>query len=67
MLSRSVCSVLARPEISRVYQVFFTDGSLVPGSEKKRRDSMDAGYTILGNDVDVYRMFDQFSYKVSPF
>ncbi|XP_076547815.1 TOX high mobility group box family member 4-B isoform X2 [Osmia lignaria lignaria] len=33
------------------------------GSEKKRRDSMDAGYTILGNDVDVCRMFDQFSYK----
>lgn len=26
---------------------------------------MDAGYTILGNDVDVCRMFDQFSYKVS--
>ncbi|XP_076634100.1 uncharacterized protein LOC143348113 [Colletes latitarsis] len=33
------------------------------GSDKKRRDSMDAGYTILGNDVDVCRMFDQFSYK----
>ncbi|XP_006621399.1 TOX high mobility group box family member 3-like isoform X1 [Apis dorsata] len=33
------------------------------GSEKKRRDSMDAGYTILGNDIDVCRMFDQFSYK----
>lgn len=69
MQLRSVClvSVLREYFVSyiRSGERFFTHRSLVPGSEKKRRDSMDAGYTILGNDIDVCRMFDQFSYKVS--
>ncbi|XP_043469030.1 TOX high mobility group box family member 3-like isoform X2 [Leptopilina heterotoma] len=35
------------------------------GGEKKRRGSMDAGYSMLSGDLDVSRMFDQYSYKRS--
>lgn len=28
---------------------------------------MDAGYSMLSGDLDVCRMFDQYSYKVSRF
>ncbi|XP_011684896.1 PREDICTED: uncharacterized protein LOC105448168 isoform X2 [Wasmannia auropunctata] len=34
------------------------------GGEKKRRVSMDAGYSVLSNDLEACRMFDQYSYKV---
>lgn len=28
---------------------------------------MDGGYSMLSGDLDVSRMFDQYSYKVSTF
>ncbi|XP_011879202.1 PREDICTED: TOX high mobility group box family member 3-like isoform X2 [Vollenhovia emeryi] len=33
------------------------------GGEKKRRVSMDAGYSVLSSDLEACRMFDQYSYK----
>lgn len=43
----------------------FHSQGLVPGGEKKRRVSMDAGYSVLNSDLDACRMFDQYAYKVS--
>ena len=44
---------------------FLFHKGLIPGGEKKRKENMDAGYSMLNSDLDFCRMFDQYSYKVS--
>ncbi|CAG5109125.1 Protein of unknown function [Cotesia congregata] len=41
-------------------------GTSSSGGEKKKRghETMDSEYAMLGGDLDVCRMFDQYSYKV---